>query len=379
MGEDTVDSPEDHILAVAVYTEQPVHMSVSSHLAVQRNAFSTAQAAAKVCDGATSASIAERIACVQVVTSTKGATAFALLPSITGHTWTYSAASTTAQTTSQNAALPVAATQESLPPTIHAFTGYRVESITVPAGGTVAGTGYVNNDLKETTLIGDTTVATGKKVAQLVKNKDAPDEYRLVSAAMRLSCINAADQMQGWFEAVRVRPSWSTEGLRLFSQGTGPSEVVALGPTSGLWEEGIIGSPNWSNDPSYVTGRLRDLGRHTFYLQPTKPRKFHRWPSQVNADAYDDLEEQACGFDPCFDVVLVRIFSQENTAATLSQAIHCHTVKNWETMYDSNKPMARFHTSTIPAKKAVEYADKQMTRDSKASMIRNASSYGYRY
>ena len=358
-------------------------MSVSSHLAVQRNAFSTAQAAAKVCDGACSASIAERISAVRVATSQKGATAFALLPSITGHAWVYEVGGSTGEILgSQNAGMPIDLGDESMQNTVHAFSYWREEAITaapaVPAGNSNPPT-KTDADA-EMTVKGDKTVATGKLLTVLQKNKDAPDEYRLVSAAMRLQCINASDQMQGWFEAVRVRPSWSTEGLRLFKAPTDAAPTsAALGPTAGLWEEGILVSSNWANDPSYVTGRLRDLGKHTFYLQPNKPRKFHRWPNIVQHEAFDDLEEQPCGFDPCFDVVLVRVFSAESSAATLQQAIHCHVVKNWETMYDSNKALARFHTSTFSAKKAVEYADKQMTRDPKASMIRSASSYGYRY
>jgi hypothetical protein len=337
-------------------------MSVSAHLAVQRNAFSTAQAAAKVCDGAASASIAERISCVQIAKSTNGATAFALLPTITGHAWLYEAANTTASTGSPNSALIAAPTAESFANTIHAFTGWNEEAITVVADANAMAVEKVKGDASEITAAGVVTSATGKKITYLKKNKDAPD------------------QMQGWFEAIRVRPSWGTEGLRLFPVGSAkPFTSAALGPTAEFWEQGIIMSSNWANDPSYVTGRLRDIGKHTFYLQPTKPRKFHRWPNEVNAVSFDDVEEQPCGFDPCFDVVLVRCYSAPNSTATLSQTIHCHVVKNWETMYDSNKPMARFHTSTIAAKKAVEYADKQMTRDPKASMIRSASSYGYRY
>ena len=79
------------VFLYAVCTVPNAVMSVSSHLAVQRNAFSTAQAAAKVCDGICSASIAERLSNVQIVNSPKGQSAFLLMPSITGHAWTHAA------------------------------------------------------------------------------------------------------------------------------------------------------------------------------------------------------------------------------------------------------------------------------------------------
>lgn len=371
---------EGHILVAAVFIELNDPMSVSAHLAVQRNAFSTAQAAAKICDGAASSSIAERISTVQIAKSAAGTTAFALLPSITGHAWIYQGSLVNGNPVipSDGGVLPVNKDNELLANTIHAFAGTTLSAIGTAATTTVVGEGGKQQDKVEMTDVG-ANETTAKQLGVLKKKADAPDEFRLVSAAMRLSCINASDQMQGWFEAIRVRPSWSTEGVRIFTTSAGSVTTFALGPSMESWEEGIIRSANWSNDPSYVTGRLRDLGRHTFYLQPVKPRKFQRWPLQVSSTAFDDFEEQPCGFDTTFDVVLVRVFSEPSSASTLAQAIHCHTVKNWETMYDSNKSMARFHTSTIAAKKAVEYADKQMTRDCKASMIRNASSYGYRY
>lgn len=349
-------------------------MSVSAHLAVQRNAFSTAAAAAKVCDGASSASIAERISNVQIVKSPKGASLFVLLPSIHGHALAYGTPDGAAAAGS--AALTIVKTSLSLPATVHGLAGFttRTATVTAPAPADVVGVAPKADDdaeMKEP--------AGGKVLSTILKNKDAPDEYRLVSAAMRLSCINAADSNNGWFEAIRIRPSWSTDGTYSYANAPTNPTAWALGPDPEKWEEAVLVTQNWANDPSYVTGRLRDIGKHTFYLQNYKGRKFHRWPAQVTDDAFDDFEEQPCGFDPNFDVIAVRVYSSESSTATLQQAIHCHVVKNWETMYDSNKSLSRFMTSTLSAKKAVEYCDRQMTRDPKASMIRSASSYSYRY
>lgn len=363
--------------AAVAFTALPAPMSASAHLAVQRNAFSTAAAAAKVCDGAASASIAERIANVQVESSPDGRSLFVLMPSITHSALIgvqpKGAATTGAVTIGLNAA------DIKCPPTVHGFAGFITRTIvtTAPVAADVVG---VASTVKAEDLMEGTLDST-KLLATYVKNKDAPDEYRMVSAGMRLTCINAADSNNGWFEAIRIRPSWSTEGTKAYPNNADPklATAFALSVDPNRWEEGVLVQSNWSNDPSYVTGRLRDLGRHTFYLQNFKGRRFQRWPAQVNEDAFDDYEEQPCGFDPNFDVVAVRVFSSASDTSTLQQTIHCHVVKNWETMYDANKALARFMTSTISAKKAVEYTDRQMTRDPKASMIRSASSYSYRY
>lgn len=312
-------------------------MSVNAHLAVQRNAFSTAAAAAKVCDGATSASIAERCANAASYNSPDGEQIFILQPSIFGHEVRYVGTTTNGVTTYDTGSAPVS---------IHGF------------------------EAVSSTLINK-------------KDSVSPDQYRLVSAAMRLSPINASESNQGWFEAIRVKSAWSRNGFSFINTpvapATGPAPVIF--PSKTTFEGGVILDSNWANDPSYVTGRLRELGKHTFYLQPTGPRTFKKWPREIQVATFNGFEEQPCGYDTNFDIIIVRIHSAPAPASsnTLYQSIHCHVVKNWETAYDAANPNCRFHSSTISAESAVKYTDKQMTRDPKASMIRSASSYAYKF
>lgn len=311
-------------------------MSVNAHLAVQRNAFSTAAAAAKVCDGKVSSSIAERSANAKSYNSPDGEQIFVLMPSIFNHEVRYVGTTTNGVTTFSTGESPVS---------IHGFSN-------------------VTTDLIE-------------------KNDPiSPDQYRLVSAAMRLSPINASESNQGWFEAIRIRPSWSKSSFTFIStpaNQTTPKPVIL--PNLNLFEDGTLRSDNWANDPSYVTGRLRELGKHTFYLQPTNERSFKKWPRSVNQASLTTFAEQPCGFDTDFDIICVRIHSAPApaTSNTLFQSIHCHVVKNWETMYDTSNVNCRFHSATYSAESAVKYTDKQMTRDPKASMIRSASSYAYKF
>lgn len=321
-----------HFIAVELFSVLHVTMSVNAHLAVQRNAFSTAAAAAKVCDGLVSSSIGERQSFAGSYNSQYGEQIFLLVPSITNHVHVFS---------QQPKGSPPAADWTAYPTwSVHSFDD-------IASGGVIKKTG-------------------------------SPDQYRLVSAGMRLAPINASESNQGWFEAVRVRPSWSKDSF-LFQ--TGGPDISHISPGRETFEGGLIGSFNWANDPSYVTGRLRDLGKHTFYLQPTGPRRFKKWPENVLTNSFETFEEQPLGFDTDFDMIIVRIHSAPApaTSNTLFQSIHVHVVKNWETLYDATNPNARFHSATISAESAVRYTDKQLTRDPKASMIRSASSYAYKF
>lgn len=396
-------------------------MSLSAHLAVQRNAFSTAVAAPKVCDGATSSSLAERISHAGVFAAQQGSQTFVLIPSICGHILNIRAAAAGSASVPP-AAIPLTA-EINYPSTVHALGEAIVSAVapsltTLPTTGIAGVTASNNNDVSDTpffdsdnlrnqlvektrTTIDEITTPQPRDVLSdfagaiettsgrigddntkvvygFKRAPTAPDQYRLVSAALRLNCINASDSNQGWFEAVRIRPSWTPQGTMTYNLSS-PGDVI-IGPEPNYWESGILRSANWANDPSYVTGKLRDLGRHTFYLQTTgKERNFHKWPIGVKSESFDSFQEQPFGFDPNFDCIAIRIRSAPSENTALTQTIHYHVTKNWETIYDSHSFQSRFHTSTIANKNAVEYADRQMSRDPKASMIRSASSYSYRY
>jgi hypothetical protein len=95
-----------------------------------------------------------------------------------------------------------------------------------------------------------------------------PDRFRLVSAALRLSCVNTAQFNGGWFEAVRVATDYQIsagQALTVLSEYDVSSGVPC--PNDG-WEGKVMSSDRWPNHPSYVTGKLSDLYKHQFYLQP---------------------------------------------------------------------------------------------------------------
>lgn len=268
-------------------------MSVASSLAVMRNAFSTATASAKIPDGVVSHSISERSATAGSLTSPAGKITIVLSPSLTSHMQ------------------------------------YSLES----------------NVTSLTNVVNTTHVLDG-----LENVSGNVDQWRLVSAGLRLTSINGSDTLNGWFEAVRV-----TGCITQLNSDTG------LFPAD--FESNIINSPDWPNSPSYVTGRLRDLGKHTFYLQPVDKYEFRKTGELM---------------DYKYDVVLIRIHSLASPAVEQQTAVHYHAVKNFELCYDAQNRLSRFQTGCPVYLKGVDNARKGLTRDPKASMIRAASAYAYR-
>lgn len=178
------------------------------------------------------------------------------------------------------------------------------------------------------------------------------DQWRLVSCGLRLTCINGSESLNGWFEAIRVASSYSDTMIE--------NGII---PNSEAYEANILNSVNWANHPSYVTGRLRDIGKHTFYLQPTDKYEFSKTGFQMDTN---------------FDTVLIRIHSAVAAPETQQTGIHYHVVRNFELCYDAQSNLARFQTGCPVYLKGVDNVRKAMTKDPKASMIRAASAYAYR-
>lgn len=276
-------------------------MSIQGSLAVMRNAFSTASVGPKIPDGAVSFSLTERLATAAQEASPEGQLTFALTPFLTTH--------------------------------------YQVSQTKVVDDSTTLT--FVN----KTTSIHDTDSDIG--------TTGNIDRYRLVSAAMRLTCINGSETLNGWFEAIRVNSDYDVTKI-----SAGILNVATF-------EDKLVSSSNWASSPSYVTGRLRDIGKHTFYLK--------------NVNTHDFVLNQGYSCDPNYDTVLIRIHSiPEGTVEALQTAVHVHVVKNWELVYDAKNPLSRYHTSCPVWKAGVDNVKKAMARDPKASMIRAASAYAYR-
>jgi hypothetical protein len=312
--------------------------SINAQLAVMRSAFSTATAAAKVPDGKCTASIGAREAACNVQMGETGVNTmvFVLQPNIAAGLAIYSKTEDTSG--------PAPAPSTGIVTTLGTTSIRKI--VTFDAANKPQQTGGV-----------DSTRA---------QHQARPDRFRLVSAALRLSCVNTAQFNGGWFEAVRVATDYQ------ILAGAPAAAIVpeydvregCLHPNNN-WENGVMSSDRWPNHPSYVTGKLSDLYKHQFYLQPQGDRDFVRLNQEVSTLA---------GFDTCFDSIVIRIHVAETAGVT--KAIHWHTVHHHEMIYDPTSDRCRYHSHCFQAPRLVEKVDNAIKKDPKASIIRSPNSYG---
>lgn len=322
-------------------------MSLQSHLAVMRNAFSTATTAPKVPDGKCSHSVGQRNAFSFTKASKDGRITICMEPSI---------------------AVPLL-----------------VSTVLKPTTATLEAS--INNAqlcLKNPALSATTGIFSG------VKDMQSLDRYRIVSQGMRVTPINNSESNNGWFEAIRVASTFDRRHLEAYepkgvvvvpggtvtSVTTGDSgmavDVTTPANTGGFGlsiaaEGDMFNADNWANHPSYVTGRLRDLGKHYFGLQCIGDRD----PSFFT----DDQSSGSMLFDQNYDVIYLRIYSTPATDLAVQTAVHIHCVQNVEGTYDAQSAMSRFQSTCLSAPGAVINTTRSINRDPKASTIRASTSY----
>jgi len=364
---------------------------LSSHIAVQRNAFSTAINGAKICDGKVTSSIGVRFATSTTIDAAGGHIWIALIPSLN------CAYQFTKSTLVKDATDPSKVTEEIVQDsTDHDDLCYlceeskskkAVQTSTQTTQNSSAGT----NTTVTTTTVPTTTqdVYSDKEDFNILKTPHLPEKWRLVSSAMRISCINNSENNNGYFEA--IRQSYSYEQANSGLLYCGATENGALGMLSrGINVQPTFNaSKEWVNDSSYVTGKLRDLYKHNFHLKTTGPRDFHAsgdeatWYKENTSTekfsrAYCNSDPNS-GMDTNFDVIFVKISAASvklpEDANRLT--VHVHTVKNMEFVFGPTEPMARYQTPTLAFPRLVEETDRLIKRDLRASNIRSASNIPY--
>lgn len=302
-------------------------MSLQDHLAVMRNPFSTATTTPKVCDGKIGHSVGVREASAQAVASDAGVLHYILYPGLGAGVVTIA---------------NIAGNATSTPP--------RQQFIAIN-GDELTSLSLVEADKKD------------------LKKLSAPDRWRIVSQGLRLTPINNSENNNGWFEAIRVPFAFDEASLANggVNNTASPPVIVsaAVSPTLGF-EGNILTSNAWAKHPSYVTGRLRNLEKHMFYLQPNSDREFVLNTGSITTQV-----------DPNFDVVLIRIVASPSNADGVKLNILQHCVQNFEFLFDAKNERSRYHSPSINYQAAVTKNDKFLNRDPKASTLRNASGYSY--
>jgi hypothetical protein len=196
-------------------------------------------------------------------------------------------------------------------------------------------------------------------------------KWRMVSQAVKFTLTNNSDENDGWWEAIRFTHSDSDQFYALCN------DVLSGIPFDGLSVLGSyvtavnqklfasdqnLGAANLVENPSYVTGKLRDIHKYIFQLKAHNTdhpfnclNKRYPAPNRSSATA-DTLAETdilvqnellRSVIDKSFDVIYLRVHGRGGTTPT---RILSHVVANQEVMYEAGSSMARFHSesSMIP-------------------------------
>jgi hypothetical protein len=203
------------------------------------------------------------------------------------------------------------------------------------------------------------------------KHASAPDKWRLVSAGMRISLVNNSQMNDGWFEAIRVKSAYS------------PTNFLGVGAPHMIYEDpafvagGIGIGKSWANDPSYMRGKLSEIGNWTFYLQSSGTRDFKELPTSWHEDLipvgnyyYFHNGSVSPGYiiDSNFDSVAIRVHSSSCEGTPETQIV-IHTVHNFENSYDLSSVYAKHQTSSYNNPELVKGLDCTINRDPKPGRI----------
>lgn len=136
--------------------------------------------------------------------------------------------------------------------------------------------------------------------------------HRVVSCGLRLELMNASMENDGYWEAARV-----------------PVTTSDFSYAGGFWRN-VGSSPaalSLSNHPTYQTGKLRDLARYQFKLNPENV----------------DVEFSTAMVKPEFDMIVIKI----NGRSAGNTQIMYNAVCNQEVIYREGTALSRLQTRNL--------------------------------
>jgi len=172
----------------------------------------------------------------------------------------------------------------------------------------------------------------GQTIGETLINK-----WRTVSCGVNIAMVNNADGDEGWFEAIRLSPS-NLADPELGVLADGKTYSVFNPTTTAIYPGAASDTQSMVNQPSYVSGKLRDIHKYLFALNPHAGD--HDFQSLGTTGQSRDL------YDNSHDCIMVRMYGTAGSTKVL-----VHSVHNQELFYDEESIMAKFHgpTYTSPA------------------------------
>jgi len=313
-------------------------MTSVAHGAVLRNPFSTAVATARIPDGSAVLSSASRLSVSKRYNAASGTICIALWPGFTNHL-------------------------------------YVSADLGSPDGDGDNPTMNITSRTFNRTASGDSTLCT--------MNQNAPTKYRVASQGMRIQLIENSENNDGWFEAIRIPSGYDASDLA-FSAGAGDGNELHLKETAGIFggnlgrfDSDAAALKNWAMNPSYITGKLRDINRHTFMLHRENDMD---WIDVGNTNTFVAVSgtnniTRSAGRDRWWadhnmDTVLIRCFSATGSGTSAGMNLHIHTVQHVEEQFEPDNELARYMTKP-PSNPALAAAVlNHVRREIKPSIVR---------
>jgi len=198
-------------------------------------------------------------------------------------------------------------------------------------------------------------------------------QWRTVSAGLRLSLLNSVEEDDGWFEAVRLNEPLSPDDFYLSTKGRqtlSGTDVGICHPAYPITQVGFA-TRVLSNEPSYVTGLLRDLENFQFELHGKMDHHdfvqgkeniyigadsigasnpvLSPYQAEFNSDGHDDVYDMVNQYiDPGYDMIYIRLHCRENVSGSVlnGSRIHYNFVSNQEVTYRGDQRDSRYQTQS---------------------------------
>ncbi len=193
-------------------------------------------------------------------------------------------------------------------------------------------------------------------------------KWRLVSQGLKLQLMNTDEENDGWFQAIRLNDAFQAAQLGFYSgDNVNQQTSTVFGPDLTMLTD--LENKNLMNSPTYSEGRLKDIHKTCFELQPqTDDHEFKSLPAKytvVNGTdiatvgggpAYVSLQGDTAQahaivgqlLDDAFDCVYIRIHCRSNTGAgsTTGSSLRAHIISNQEIVYDEDQSEHKFMTQS---------------------------------
>jgi len=193
--------------------------------------------------------------------------------------------------------------------------------------------------------------------------------WRAVSIGLQLKLMNAQDQNDGWWEAIRVTPKIESSHYYLTSlyPDVEDDDDGTLAPVALLAGQ-LANLGQMSNEGSYCTGLLRDINSVQFELHGRQndhdfiikregftlgeddylnvPASFHVLPTS-GAESIVEMAEST--IDQSYDMIYIRLHLRSHLEASDTYAgskLHMNMVLNTEQGYDEFSNEKKFETKS---------------------------------